>query len=77
MPDTKKPRTAKAAKKHTTQRGADQAIWSVCHVMSRGNVDSAQQYVPELTRAPLRPAGNDPLSSGAFRGRAPGIGPPS
>src|SRR5438034_7306971 len=41
--------TAKAPKKLTTQQGVDQAIWSICDVMRRGNVASALQYVPELT----------------------------
>src|SRR5258707_11795105 len=36
-------------KKHTTQQSVDQAIWSICDVMRRGNVASALQYVPELT----------------------------
>lgn len=36
-------------KKHTTQQSVDQAIWSICDIMRRGNVASALQYVPELT----------------------------
>jgi type I restriction enzyme M protein len=32
-----------------TQRSVDQAVWSICDVMRRGNVASALQYVPELT----------------------------
>lgn len=36
-------------KKHSTQQSVDQAIWSVCDIMRRGNVASALQYVPELT----------------------------
>src|SRR5262249_46110941 len=31
------------------QQSVDQAIWSVCDIMRRGNVASALQYVPELT----------------------------
>jgi type I restriction enzyme M protein len=36
-------------KKHATQQSVDQAIWSICDIMRRGNVASALQYVPELT----------------------------
>jgi type I restriction enzyme M protein len=36
-------------KKHATQQSVDQAIWSICDIMRRGNVSSALQYVPELT----------------------------
>src|SRR5436190_20920518 len=36
-------------KKHATQSSVDQAVWSICDVMRRGNVASALQYVPELT----------------------------
>lgn len=36
-------------KKHLTQQSVDQAIWSICDIMRRGNVGSALQYVPELT----------------------------
>ncbi len=32
-----------------TQQSVDQAIWSVCDIMRRGNCASALQYVPELT----------------------------
>lgn len=44
-------REPKAAngKKHATQQSVDQAIWSICDIMRRGNVASALQYVPELT----------------------------
>lgn len=40
---------ANGAKKHATQQSVDQAIWSICDIMRRGNVASALQYVPELT----------------------------
>ena len=36
-------------KRHATQQSVDQAIWSICDIMRRGNVASALQYVPELT----------------------------
>jgi type I restriction enzyme M protein len=36
-------------KKHLSQQSVDQAIWSICDIMRRGNVGSALQYVPELT----------------------------
>jgi type I restriction enzyme M protein len=51
MPRAKKPGNtgSRPARKHTTQRSVDQAIWSVCDIMRRGNVASALQYVPELT----------------------------
>jgi type I restriction enzyme M protein len=32
-----------------TQQSVDQAIWSICDIMRRGNCASALQYVPELT----------------------------
>jgi type I restriction enzyme M protein len=32
-----------------SQQSVDQAIWSVCDIMRRGNCASALQYVPELT----------------------------
>src|SRR5881227_250827 len=32
-----------------SQQSVDQAIWSICDVMRRGNIASALQYVPELT----------------------------
>jgi type I restriction enzyme M protein len=35
--------------KHSSQQSVDQAIWSVCDIMRRGNCASALQYVPELT----------------------------
>src|SRR4051812_8932228 len=35
--------------KHASQQSVDQAIWSVCDIMRRGNCASALQYVPELT----------------------------
>src|ERR1700704_3548698 len=31
-----------------TQQSVDQAIWSICDIMRRGNCASALQYVPEL-----------------------------
>ncbi|MBX3405030.1 MAG: N-6 DNA methylase [Phycisphaeraceae bacterium] len=40
---------ANGTKKHATQQSVDQAIWSICDIMRRGNVASALQYVPELT----------------------------
>lgn len=40
---------ASNGKKHATQQSVDQAIWSICDIMRRGNVASALQYVPELT----------------------------
>src|SRR5205807_417079 len=36
-------------KKLPTQQSVDQAIWSICDIMRRGNCASALQYVPELT----------------------------
>ena len=44
-----KPGTPANGKKHATQQSVDQAIWSICDIMRRGNVASALQYVPELT----------------------------
>lgn len=44
-----KPATKPNGKKHATQQSVDQAIWSICDIMRRGNVGSALQYVPELT----------------------------
>src|SRR6266550_2896373 len=35
--------------KHGSQQSVDQAIWSICDIMRRGNCASALQYVPELT----------------------------
>src|SRR5438445_538185 len=32
-----------------SQQSVDQAIWSICDIMRRGNCASALQYVPELT----------------------------
>jgi type I restriction enzyme M protein len=46
---TAKPPKAANGKKHATQQSVDQAIWSICDIMRRGNVASALQYVPELT----------------------------
>lgn len=40
---------ANGARKHATRQSVDQAIWSICDIMRRGNVASALQYVPELT----------------------------
>jgi type I restriction enzyme M protein len=34
-----------------SQQSVDQAIWSICDIMRRGNCASALQYVPELTWA--------------------------
>src|SRR5438045_8126139 len=36
-------------KKLPTQQSLDQAIWSICDIMRRGNCAGAMQYVPELT----------------------------
>src|SRR6266581_1964089 len=36
-------------KKLPSQQSVDQAIWSICDIMRRGNCASALQYVPELT----------------------------
>ena len=36
-------------KKLANQQSVDQAIWSICDIMRRGNCASALQYVPELT----------------------------
>src|SRR5438105_3480686 len=36
-------------KKLPTQQSVDQAIWSICDIMRRGNCASALLYVPELT----------------------------
>ena len=36
-------------KRLPTQQSVDQAIWSICDIMRRGNCASALQYVPELT----------------------------
>ena len=33
----------------SNQQSVDQAIWSICDIMRRGNCASALQYVPELT----------------------------
>jgi type I restriction enzyme M protein len=33
----------------SSQQSVDQAIWSICDIMRRGNCASALQYVPELT----------------------------
>jgi type I restriction enzyme M protein len=42
--------TAKADGKNLpNQQSVDQAIWSICDIMRRGNCASALQYVPELT----------------------------
>src|SRR5579864_1640241 len=38
-----------AARRLGSQQSVDQAIWSICDIMRRGNVGSALQYVPELT----------------------------
>src|SRR5258708_17447691 len=35
--------------KLASQQSVDQAIWSICDIMRRGNCASALQYVPELT----------------------------
>ena len=32
-----------------TKQSVDQAIWSACNILRRGNCASALQYVPELT----------------------------
>lgn len=39
----KRSKPAGNGKKHATQQSLDQAIWSVCDVMRRGNVASALQ----------------------------------
>ncbi len=49
MPTRTKPAGKTGGKKHATQGSVDQAIWSICDIMRRGNVASAIQYVPELT----------------------------
>jgi type I restriction enzyme M protein len=36
-------------RKLVSQQSVDQAIWSICDIMRRGNCASALQYVPELT----------------------------
>jgi type I restriction enzyme M protein len=36
-------------KRLATQRSVDQAIYSICNIMRRGNCAGAMQYVPELT----------------------------
>ena len=38
-----------AANGVVSRKSVDQAVWSVCDVMRRGNVASAIQYIPELT----------------------------
>jgi type I restriction enzyme M protein len=38
-----------SSKQLLSQQSVDQAIWSVCDIMRRGNCASALQYVPELT----------------------------
>ncbi|MFG0275900.1 MAG: N-6 DNA methylase [Phycisphaerales bacterium] len=43
------PANSNNGKRHATQQSVDQAIWSICDIMRRGNVASALQYVPELT----------------------------
>jgi len=43
------PAPKEPAKKLATQRSVDQAVWSVCDIMRRGNIASAIQYVPEIT----------------------------
>ncbi|MFO0875671.1 MAG: N-6 DNA methylase [Phycisphaerales bacterium] len=48
-PNPARPPKGINGKKHTTQQSVDQAIWSICDIMRRGNVASALQYVPELT----------------------------
>jgi type I restriction enzyme M protein len=48
MAKKRKARTT-TKKRHCTQQSVDQAIWSICDIMRRGNVASALQYVPELT----------------------------
>src|SRR5437588_3451975 len=37
------------SRKLPTQQSVDQAIWSVCDILRRGNCAGALQYVPELT----------------------------
>src|SRR5271155_1744244 len=36
-------------RKLPSQQSVDQAIWSICDIMRRGNCAGAMQYVPELT----------------------------
>src|ERR1700746_618227 len=36
-------------RKLISPQSVDQAIWSICDIMRRGNCASALQYVPELT----------------------------
>jgi type I restriction enzyme M protein len=48
-PASRKDQAAANGKRLSSQQSVDQAVWSVCDILRRGNCASALQYVPELT----------------------------